>query len=472
MRCQCPHYRETPNGWRCTERLRLEEQVAALKDALRREKARNRHQDRTGTEAEFGASAPSSHRVKANSPEEKRKRRGGARKGHAPHVRRSATEESADEVLTVAAPGTCPCCGGQLEPMGERHRTADDLERLRPRRVLYRLERKWCPACGHAVQAKPPGILPRAGLTNRALAVLSEAVYADLLPAGTASRMTGIGKGRLLGAMAVLARRLEACLPRLRESLRSAVVAHSDETPWRCDGLNGYAWGFLTADTSLYAFRTTRASSVAREHLEGIRPDATVVTDRYGGYRWLTACHRQFCFEHLKRDALDIARQFPKSPECRRFSDRAAGLLRRAMRLRREAPDPDDYRPKAFLLAAEIEECMASEARHRAIQAFQDIFRENRAACMRWTAGPHIPAENNAAERAMRPLAVVRKISGGSQSEEGLRTREVLASVWTTLRLRHGRDRAHALFVDALDSLAANPSSILPDLLSPPPANP
>ena len=301
---------------------------------------------------------------------------------------------------------------------------------------------------------------------------LSEAVYADLLPAGTASRMTGIGKGRLLGAMAVLARRLEACLPRLRESLRSAVVAHSDETPWRCDGLNGYAWGFLTADTSLYAFRTTRASSVAREHLEGIRPDATVVTDRYGGYRWLTACHRQFCFEHLKRDALDIARQFPKSPECRRFSDRAAGLLRRAMRLRREAPDPDDYRPKAFLLAAEIEECMASEARHRAIQAFQDIFRENRAACMRWTAGPHIPAENNAAERAMRPLAVVRKISGGSQSEEGLRTREVLASVWTTLRLRHGRDRAHALFVDALDSLAANPSSILPDLLSPPPANP
>ena len=54
----------------------------------------------------------------------------------------------------------------------------------------------------------------------------------------------------------------------------------------------------------------------------------------------------------------------------------------------------------------------------------------------------------------------------------GLRTREVLVSVWATLRLRHGRDRAHALFVDALDSLAANPSSILPDLLFPPPANP
>ena len=83
-----------------------------------------------------------------------------------------------------------------------------------------------------------------------------------------------------------------------------------------------------------------------------------------------------------------------------------------------------------------------------------------------------IPAENNTAERGLRPLAVVRKISGGSQSEEGLHTREVLASVWATLRLRHGRDRAHDLFVEALDTLAANPSSSIPDLLFPLPSNP
>jgi len=467
MRCQCPHYRETPNGWRCTECLRLKEEIARLKEALRREKARNRHQDRTGTEIEFGASAPSSQRVKANSPEQKRRRRGGARKGHAPHVRHRTSPETADEVLAVAAPETCPCCGGPLEPMGERLRAADDLERPRPRKVLYRLQSKWCPSCRRAVRARPPGLLPRAGLTNRALAALSETAYADLVPLGTLSRLSGVPKGRLLGAMAALARRLEGCLPRLREAVRSAPVSHSDETPWRSDGRNGYAWGFVTADTALYAFRTTRSGAVAREVFEGIRPEATVVTDRYAGYHWLTACHRQFCYEHLKRDALSIARQFPDSPECRRFCERAADLLRRAMRLRREAPDPDDFRAKAFVLAAEIEECMAAPARHPAVQAFQDIFRKNRAACMRWTAGPHIPADNNAAERAMRPLAVVRKISGGSQSETGLKTREVLASVWATLRLRHGRQKARNLFVASLDTLAANPTADIPSLLFP-----
>lgn len=41
---------------------------------------------------------------------------------------------------------------------------------------------------------------------------------------------------------------------------------------------------------------------------------------------------------------------------------------------------------------------------------------------------------------AVRPLAVARKVSHGSQGEGGLRTREVLGSVLLTLRLRHGRD--------------------------------
>lgn len=67
----------------------------------------------------------------------------------------------------------------------------------------------------------------------------------------------------------------------------------------------------------------------------------------------------------------------------------------------------------------------------------------------------------------MRPQAVVRKISGGSQSETGLKTREVLASVWATLRLRHGRQKARDLFVAALDTLADNPATDIPSLLFP-----
>ena len=65
MRCLCPHYRETAGGWCCSLQLQYEEQIAALKDALAREKAKVRRlQAKLGSapatefEAKFGDGAP------------------------------------------------------------------------------------------------------------------------------------------------------------------------------------------------------------------------------------------------------------------------------------------------------------------------------------------------------------------------------------------------------------------------------
>lgn len=45
-----------------------------------------------------------------------------------------------------------------------------------------------------------------------------------------------------------------------------------------------------------------------------------------------------------------------------------------------------------------------------------------------------VPADNNGAERALRPLVVCRKISGGSRSAQGSETRMVLTSLFDTWR--------------------------------------
>jgi hypothetical protein len=47
-----------------------------------------------------------------------------------------------------------------------------------------------------------------------------------------------------------------------------------------------------------------------------------------------------------------------------------------------------------------------------------------------------LAADNNLAERSLRPLVVVRKISGGSRSPQGSQTRMTLASVFATLKAR------------------------------------
>ena len=60
---------------------------------------------------------------------------------------------------------------------------------------------------------------------------------------------------------------------------------------------------------------------------------------------------------------------------------------------------------------------------------------------LRWelftfVAEPRAKADNNAAERSLRPTVVSRKISGGTRSLEGSNTKSVLASLFGTWRLR------------------------------------
>jgi len=47
-----------------------------------------------------------------------------------------------------------------------------------------------------------------------------------------------------------------------------------------------------------------------------------------------------------------------------------------------------------------------------------------------------LAADNNLAERSVRPVVVMRKVSGGSQSERGSRTRMTLASLFGTWRAK------------------------------------
>lgn len=45
---------------------------------------------------------------------------------------------------------------------------------------------------------------------------------------------------------------------------------------------------------------------------------------------------------------------------------------------------------------------------------------------------PMVPADNNLAERSLRPLVVSRKISGGTRSQQGTSTRMTLSSLFQT----------------------------------------
>jgi len=434
--------------------LAKQQQIDRLKEENARLKGRLRYQERTAREGFFGSATPSAKLpVKPNtSPRPAPGAPGGARPGHRGHGRQSLSAEAADQVVVISGAETCPDCGGALHDKGCRARTVIDVEPLRRQTIHYQLQQKYCPRCRRTVRPSAPGVLKRHLLGNRLLAHGAVQHYLFGVTLGPLEIQLGVGNGTLQGALHHLAERLQPACEGLRQEYRQAPVKHADETGWRNDGCNGYAWLFCTKTISLFRFRQTRSGSVAQEVLGEHPLEGVLVVDRYQGYN-RAPCPLQYCYAHLLREVQDLQKEFPDQVEVSVFVSIFAPLLSAAMQLRAQDLGGSEFRRQAGQLKERIIDWSENTAHHPGIQRIQNIFRDHPARLYHWAEDPQVPAENNFAERELRPLVIARKISFGSQSEKGARTREVLMSVLRTLQKRGGDTTAR--FERALNALAA-----------------
>jgi hypothetical protein len=90
------------------------------------------------------------------------------------------------------------------------------------------------------------------------------------------------------------------------------------------------------------------------------------------------------------------------------------------------------------------------------VRRIQDLFSENAHRLYHWVEDRRVPADTNRAERELRPTVIARKVSFGSQSDAGAKTREILTSLVHTLKKRGSDAESH--FKRVLDQLAADPA--------------
>jgi transposase len=413
---------------------------------------------RTALEKPFGEHTPSGKRlVKPSAPEpeteeERLRRRGGAKHGHAGHGWKKLGEP--EETVPLPDPEACPHCHGPLVDAPFEADEGRDVVVARPvkahvRRYVRRA--RYCPRCGKPVRAKVPGVMDGCRYANSVVARSAANFYLHGIPAGVESRTSGVGKNTLLGIFNRVAGLLKPVRERLLGIVREADFAQGDETSWRNDGVNGWAWVFIAGNVVVYTCADSRGAAVAKEALEGFT--GLYLSDRYAGYAFLAL--RAFCLEHLRRDALKAADENPESGECRAFAEAIVPVLKEIMGLRRRlGDDPKAYRRAAVDAAKRLHSIVMSPARHPDVQKLQDVFRDARLQCWQWLVGPEVPAENNRSEREVRPLAAARKSSHGSQSDRGAETRGVFMSILHTLKAC-GADPA-ARLESALDAYAAD----------------
>ncbi len=222
----------------------------------------------------------------------------------------------------------------------------------------------------------------------------------------------------------------------LKAEAQGAAAAHMDETGWREGGQNGYLWTLATRGPQavrVYAYDHSRAGAVARRLLGQF--SGYLITDFYCAYNNFSGT-QQRCWAHLLRDLHALRLEHARDPSTVRWVRQVMALYRLGRWAgRRATPLPPAQRAaladrldaaaqRLGLRYAKEDAHPCHTLAHRLLRHQGELF-----AFVRTDA---VTADNNLAERSLRPLVIARKISGGSRSPEGTATRLVWASLCGT----------------------------------------
>lgn len=448
---------------RCPECLAKQQLIDRLTEENQSLKQRLRIRERKDRDGFFGSSTPSSKvPIKPNVTESKQRNPKGGQPNHRGAGRKAFTHT--DRTVEVLSPvGThCPDCGHVLQDKGTDERLVIESQPLKAQQVVYRLPKKYCAHCHKTFKPTACGVLPKNLYGNQLISTAATMHYMHGIPMGRICEQIGIGPGSLVEIFHRLARLFAGVSDQLIELYRQSWVKHADETGWRTEGINGYAWLFATDQLSIFQFRKTRSAQVAKAVFGEKKLQGVLVVDRYAGYNKVP-CDIQYCYAHLLREVQDLEKEFPDSPEVKTFVNVMAPLLSLAMALRNQPITDEEFYSKAAAVKSEIVAAIDGPAKHAGIQYLQDIFGQNPARMYHWVADRRVPADNNLAERDLRPTVIARKVSFGSQSDAGAQTREILMSIlWTLKKQRPDVTSELKRVLDLLaQNLSQNPFSLL-----------
>lgn len=330
----------------------------------------------------------------------------------------------------------CPKCGCKLRGGWVKRRRQVLNIPLPPVEVIeHEIIVRQCPQCGEEVVPKvelSDQVLGQHRVSIQTMVLIAMLREIGRLPLKTIqwilSQFYGLKlcRGELTEILHTVGKQAEASLERLKEQVRASPVVHADETGWRENGRNGYIWTFSTPQIRYFLYRHSRSGKVVTEVL-GNDFLGHLVSDFYAGYNRMMGQHQR-CWVHLLRDIHKLKEDHPEDAELQRWARRVYRLYCWAKTFQSDDRATRERAQHLFerLLSNLSQPFLKSKAPQRTLcERIERYLPE----LFPFVADPRVPADNNAAERSLRPLVVSRKISGGTRSEAGSDTKMTLASI-------------------------------------------
>lgn len=388
---------------------------------------------------------------------------------------------------------TCPDCGGTLRRIGEL--VSEMLEYLPARFKVIRYVRPKlaCDGCAAIIQAQAISRPIARGLAGPGLlAHVLVSKYADHLPLYRQSAIyacEGVDLDRStladwVGQSSSLLRPLGEALAR---HVLAATKVHADDTPVPvlAPGAGrtktGRLWAYVRDDrpaadetppAAWFRYSPDRKGAHPQSHLKGFR--GTLQADAYAGFNALYGEHivEAACWAHVRRKFYDIfydIAQAHPAPLAEDALQRIAALYAIEAAVRGQPPDRRKTArqaragPRLAAFKAWLEAASSQVSTKSALAAAIKYALPHWTALTRYVEDGRIEIDNNAAERAIRAVALGRKNYLFAGSDAGGERAALIYSLIGTARL-NGLD-PQAYLAAVLERIADHPVNRVDELL-------
>ena len=404
-------------------------------------------------------------------PRSERKR--GQQRGAAGHGRtpRPALEETEERQEPPPDALICCCCGKPYVANGERSSSVIEIAvEAHIRRIVRPRYRRGCDCPSSPLEAVAPPPARLFARTPFGISVWARILYerfACFRPLRqVAAWMTDQGLAIAPGTMADSVRRFQPLFAPLAEAIlahqNEMAVRHGDETGWRIQALSetgrsrrAWLWISVGEDAVYYHVDPSRSAEAAMKLFGSVKRTVFLVCDRYVAY---TRMAREldgkvilcWCWIHQRRDFIECAAgQAMLRQWCEGWIGRFASVCRLnkerlkhydpALALERQSPAFDAAQAplkKAVdgLFARAQAELAGLPDKARQSKALRSLLRHREGLSV-FVDNPQVPMDNNVAERALRGAVIGRRLSFGSDSEDGADFTATMYSVIGTLAL-------------------------------------
>jgi transposase len=419
--------------------------------ALKRENERLKLELKHERQTKFATNRQRQARADEDTPSETlpqvESRKRGAPVGHPGWFRPTPTEY--DALVEVAPPANCPHCGGPVSVYTSQDPTdhlQEDLVAGRRHVTLFRHPLARCRSCRRWVQTAGEGEILGSMIGPR-LRAIAAYLHNDI---GISLRKVPRAIADLFdfrftpAALIGFEKRMMAAAEPAVDDIRKKIAAsdgavHADETYWILDGERAYYWVHATDQFIHFQFDTSRAGEVSRDLL-GVDFAGTLVTDCYSAYDAQDAKAKQKCLSHLARTARDWQKLTAPDSPGHRFFERIREWVKRGCEFhrRRQYLSPRTQAEEMAWLRLELKRLRSCSPDHDKAITLQDRINRYADCWLVFLDDPSVPPTNNHAERCLRPLVILRKITFGHRTEWGATRMARLMTIQETAK-RHGR---------------------------------